>query len=61
MRKLQGVYEDQRVHPRLTQLKTEQESMIFMRNQYLLSGVKQIADETIWLATLKLLITCTCI
>lgn len=47
MRKLQGVYEDQRVHPRLTQLKTEQESMIFMRNQYLLSGVKQIADETI--------------
>ena len=61
MRKLRGVYKDQRDHPCLAQVKTEQESMISMRNPYLLSGVKQIAGETIWLATLKLLIRCTCI
>ena len=47
MRKLRGVYKDQRDHPCLAQVKTEQESMISMRNPYLLSGVKQIAGETI--------------
>ena len=47
MRKLQGVYKDQRVHPCLVQVKTEQESMISMRNRNLLSGVKPIAGETI--------------